>query len=79
MSHTMTTQTRVRRLVPVYAAAIAVTEFGRHITRAARLRRDRRLLAELSDHTLHDIGISRYEIDSITSWGPRDLSRRSRG
>lgn len=79
MHSNTTAYKRFPRLQPAYMAALAVTEFGRHIARAARLRHDRRLLSEMSDHTLHDIGISRYEIDAITSWGTPDPSRRSRG
>lgn len=48
------------------------------LRRAAELRRDRRTLVSLSDHILHDIGIGRSEIWSITALRGRDETRRGR-
>jgi uncharacterized protein YjiS (DUF1127 family) len=39
------------------------------LVREIRLRRDARRLAELSDHMLKDIGVSRGEIDSVVRDG----------
>ncbi len=43
-----------------------------------RLRQNRRVLNELPDHLLHDIGIDRSEIHSITFHRGRDHTRRGR-
>ncbi|MBZ9854940.1 DUF1127 domain-containing protein [Mesorhizobium sp. CA13] len=48
----------------------------RAITRIIRIRRDRARLCELPDYLLRDIGINRSEIQSITWFGDRDISRR---
>lgn len=42
------------------------------------LQRSRRKLHQLPDHILHDIGIQRSEIDSITVYRGRDITRRNR-
>lgn len=70
---------RLLELHPAAAAIHAVTEFGRHIAHAARMRRDRELLHGMSDYMLRDIGITRQDIRSVTSVRGSDGSRRSRG
>ncbi|RWP16367.1 MAG: DUF1127 domain-containing protein [Mesorhizobium sp.] len=46
--------------------------------RFIRIQRDRRQLYELPDYILRDVGITRSEIKSITSFAGRDTSRRTR-
>ncbi|MER8470968.1 DUF1127 domain-containing protein [Mesorhizobium sp. M0991] len=43
-----------------------------------RIQRDRRQLNELPDYILRDVGITRFEINSITWFAGRDPSRRTR-
>jgi uncharacterized protein YjiS (DUF1127 family) len=78
---TMMTDTHVGR--PSRNAARLAFEMLQHqierIRREMRLRRDRRHLREMPDHLLKDIGISRYEIDSVTEYGVSDPTRRRRG
>ena len=52
--------------------ALARTVYSASI-RAYRIRRDRRILQSMPDYLLHDLGISRSEIDTVTEFG------RSRG
>jgi uncharacterized protein YjiS (DUF1127 family) len=70
---------RFLELHPAAAAIHAITEFGRHIAYAARMRRDRELLNEMSDYMLRDIGITRNDINFVTPMRRRDSSRRARG
>jgi uncharacterized protein YjiS (DUF1127 family) len=49
----------------------ALTTLGGNIERAVRRRRDLRQLAEMDDHLLHDIGISRSEIEHAVRYGRR--------
>lgn len=48
------------------------------VWRFIRTQRDRRQLYELPDYILRDVGITRFEINSITSFGRRDTCRRMR-
>ncbi|MER9631836.1 DUF1127 domain-containing protein [Mesorhizobium sp. M0296] len=48
------------------------------VWRFIRIQRDRRQLNELPDYLLRDVGITRFEINSITWFAGRDPSRRSR-
>ncbi|ESZ22344.1 hypothetical protein X737_03605 [Mesorhizobium sp. L48C026A00] len=48
------------------------------VWRSIRIQRDRRQLYELPDYILRDVGITRSEINSITSFAGRDPSRRTR-
>lgn len=48
------------------------------VWRSIRILRDRRQLYELPDYILRDVGITRSEINSITSFAGRDPSRRTR-
>ncbi|WP_419694727.1 DUF1127 domain-containing protein [Mesorhizobium muleiense] len=48
------------------------------VWRFIRIQRDRRQLYELPDYILRDVGITRSEINSITSFAGRDPSRRTR-
>lgn len=47
------------------------------IVRELRLRRDMRRLGEFSDHMLHDIGISRADIEGVVRRGRDGLIQRS--
>jgi hypothetical protein len=55
---------------------------GKSISRSVLIRRQRRQLHELSDHMLKDIGLSRADIDGISTNfvdGHADATRRRRG
>ncbi|MEX0406800.1 DUF1127 domain-containing protein [Aquibium sp. LZ166] len=60
------------------STANAILAGARMVQRCVRLHNDRAHLNELPDHMLRDIGITRSEIMSITSFHGRDASRRSR-
>ncbi|MER8407785.1 DUF1127 domain-containing protein [Mesorhizobium sp. M1307] len=47
------------------------------VWRFIRIQRDRRQLHELPDYLLRDVGITRFEINSITWFAGRDTSTRS--
>ncbi|MER8476050.1 DUF1127 domain-containing protein [Mesorhizobium sp. M1163] len=47
------------------------------VWRFIRIQRDRRQLHELPDYVLRDVGITRFEINSITWFAGRDTSTRS--
>lgn len=49
---------------------------ARHVARAWRVERDRRLLLSMSDHQLQDIGISRSQIDMAVAGYDHDSIRR---
>ncbi|MER9892577.1 DUF1127 domain-containing protein [Mesorhizobium sp. M0119] len=49
------------------------------VWRFIRIQQDRRQLYELPDYILRDVGITRFEINSITWFAGRDTSTRSGG
>lgn len=55
-----------------------ITDGYRSIARLVRIRRAQAHLSEMPDHILHDIGISRSEIGSVTRYGQADSTRRPR-
>lgn len=56
-----------------FAAAVAISRATGHaLARIVRIRRDRARLDELPDYLLHDIGVGRSEIRSITRFGRRE-------
>ncbi|MER8874741.1 DUF1127 domain-containing protein [Mesorhizobium sp. M0814] len=57
-----------------WAGGTMLAAVGRFI----RIQWDRRQLYELPDYILRDIGITRFEINWITSFAGRDPSRRTR-
>ncbi len=58
--------------------AAAFGDGYRAMARHIRIHRARAHLSEMPDYILHDIGISRSEIGSVTRYGETDTSRRVR-
>jgi uncharacterized protein YjiS (DUF1127 family) len=49
--------------------AETATAFAERLMAAARMRRDRKLLSEMDEYRLHDIGIARSEIERAVRYG----------
>jgi uncharacterized protein YjiS (DUF1127 family) len=58
-----------RLVSPLAVAAEALQALGSWLAAFLRRRRDARLLSGLSDHVLHDIGITRSDIERVVRGG----------